>query len=76
MSQEIEVVFQEGVQQLEAGKYSKALNTFNQILDLQPHHHQALKKRGETLGYLGRGEEALENFHRAMELEVMAMQFG
>lgn len=76
MSREIEAIFQQGVKQLEAEEYSEALATFNHILDLQPNHHRTLKKRGETLGYLDRCEEALENLNRAVELEVMTMQFG
>ena len=44
----------------------EALACFDEVLAIDPHHHEALVKRGTALERLGRMDEAIESYDRAI----------
>ena len=57
-----------GVERLEAGDDRAALNAFNRVIELEPHHARAWMNRGNALFNLEQAEEALSAYDRAIEL--------
>lgn len=57
-----------GVERLEAGDDRAALNAFNRVIELEPHHARAWMNRGNALFNLEQAEEALLAYDRAIEL--------
>lgn len=57
-----------------AGRYRKALQSFEQALALQPEHLQALSGKGALLALLGQKREALKCCRRALERDPEAAE--
>lgn len=55
-------------------QFDEALDMFERALHLNPISVTALFRSGTTLAYLGRGEEALERVHNAMQLSPFDYQ--
>ncbi len=58
-----------GEVQFELGQFSKALQTFQQAIRLQPNHSDAYFKLGKTFSAAGNFEMAIKNFRRATQLK-------
>ncbi|MFM6396590.1 MAG: hypothetical protein ACKPFF_07880, partial [Planktothrix sp.] len=56
ISSEVEALFQQGIEQEEAGNFEGALLSFNQTIQLKPDHLCVWFYRGNTLKHLGRLE--------------------
>ncbi len=56
----------EGRKHLEANAPTQALECFDKILSAQPEHAEALAQRAEALEKLGREDEALADYNRAI----------
>jgi TolB-like protein len=54
--------------------FDRALGMFDQALQLNPISVTALFRSGTTLAYIGRGDEALERVHNAMQLSPFDYQ--
>ena len=55
-------------------EFDEALDMFERALQLNPISVTALFRSGTTLAYLGRGAEALERVHNAMQLSPFDYQ--
>ncbi|MEZ5563493.1 MAG: tetratricopeptide repeat protein [Gammaproteobacteria bacterium] len=55
-----------GLPLLKLGRFSEALDSFDQALTIKPDYAEALNKRGEALQALGRQKEALASYNRSL----------
>jgi tetratricopeptide (TPR) repeat protein len=55
------------------GKHDLALENYNRAVSLHPQHATNLSNRGDTLVNLGRFDEALASYERALAIEVSAV---
>jgi tetratricopeptide (TPR) repeat protein len=69
MPHKLLVAFNEGVNHSMAGDDPSAIQAFNKVLAVDPRHTLALSAKGFSLARLGRPEEALRCFLRAIELD-------
>ncbi|RKH12998.1 tetratricopeptide repeat protein [Corallococcus sp. CA053C] len=64
--------FNEGAHRSMAGDHEAAVQSFDQVLAVDPSHFPALTGKAFALKQLGRTEEALKGFQRAIELDPTA----
>ncbi|RKG92014.1 tetratricopeptide repeat protein [Corallococcus terminator] len=64
--------FNEGVHRSMSGNHEAAVQSFDQVLAVDPRHFPALTAKASALKQLGRTAEALKGFQRAVELEPTA----
>jgi len=62
-------VFNHGITELNLGNPKKALTLFNKVLELIPNHIDALIKKGNILGKLGKYVDAISIYDKVMEIE-------
>jgi TolB-like protein/class 3 adenylate cyclase/Tfp pilus assembly protein PilF len=51
-----------------AGRFEKALVSYNNALELNPNYSEALRWKGVVLGYLGKFDEALNSVEKSLEI--------
>ena len=51
------------------GKHSEAMDCYEHVLEINPHHVKTLSNRGSSLCYLEKFQEGIENFALALEIE-------
>ncbi len=51
------------------GNFKKALALFEQVLQLEPLHSNALIKKGNILGKFGKYDDAIESYDKILEIE-------
>jgi tetratricopeptide (TPR) repeat protein len=61
--------FNHGVTELNLGNSKKALTIFNKVLELIPNHIDALIKKGNILGKLGKYVDAISVYDKVTEIE-------
>jgi len=66
--EKVEDVYRQGLRDLENGRAAEALVRFDEVLASEPHHVNALMKRGESLRALGRHREAVVSLEQAIRL--------
>jgi tetratricopeptide (TPR) repeat protein len=69
MSHKLLAAFNEGVNRSMSGDHPSAIQSFDKVLSEDPRHSPALSAKGFSLARLGRPDEALRCFERAIELE-------
>ena len=71
MSQEVEALFNQGVDRYELGYLESALDCYDKVIEIKPDFHEAWINRSKVLDRLGRYQEATTNYYTAI-----ALQFG
>ena len=68
-SDDVEKLYNEGYLMSNLGRYEDAINYFDKVLKIDPHHIDSLYFKGLTLSDLGRDDEAIEYFDRLLVLK-------
>ena len=58
-----------GDEYFETGKYEKAIEAYNEYLELKPRHVKTIYNRGRCYQELGEQDKALEDFNTVIELD-------
>lgn len=66
--QDIEILFQKGIESIESQKFEEAIEHWEKALGIYPHLPQLWHNRGSALGQLQRYEDALVSFEIAIQL--------
>jgi lipopolysaccharide biosynthesis regulator YciM len=66
--EKVEDVYRRGLRDLENGRAAEALARFEEVLSSEPHHVNALMKRGDSLRALGRYRDAVASLEQAIRL--------
>ena len=76
MQQNIDELFNSGVQSLNLGNPKEAMKIFSKVLELEPNHQKALVKIGNVLGKLGKYQQAISYYDKALlndECDLLAL---
>ena len=68
VSEEVEGLYLRGLDSLVDGRHEKALARFEEVLEKEPDHQNALIKKGDTLRALRRHREAAETLERVVRM--------
>ncbi len=63
-----DMLFEKGISFIKSGKYEKALEYINEVLELEPANIKILFHKGFTLNRLGRFEEAASYFDKVLAI--------
>ena len=69
MSQEVEALFNQGVDHYELGYLESALDCYDKVIEIKPDFHEAWINRSKVLDRLGRYQEATTNYYTAIALQ-------
>ncbi|MEG3894526.1 MULTISPECIES: tetratricopeptide repeat protein [unclassified Microcoleus] len=69
MSQEVEALFNQGVDRYELGYLESALDCYDKVIEIKPDFHEAWINRSKVLDRLGRYQEATTNYYTAIALQ-------
>ncbi len=67
--QNIEALFNKGIEYMEKGEFQEAYKTFSEVIENIPDEPEAYVQRGIALNRLGQFQEAVEDFKTAISLE-------
>lgn len=62
------IQYELGAAHLSVGSYPEAIKVFNEVLQINPNHFEALHDMGVAYALCGKTEEALDKFHRAVAI--------
>jgi len=68
-TKDVKTLVDQGVANLEAGKFDQALSDFNEAMKLKPNDAALYDYRGVAYRAKGQDDKALEDFHQAIELD-------
>ncbi|MBP9015911.1 MAG: tetratricopeptide repeat protein, partial [Candidatus Atribacteria bacterium] len=66
---EVYQLFHQAFSLIREQKYPEALEIYNAIINLLPHHPVAYAQRGNVYYYLGDIDKAIDDYSKAIELE-------
>lgn len=56
------------------GIYAEAISSFDRLVKINPNNYDAWFNRGFILGKLGRYKEAINSYHKAIEIKSKYLQ--
>jgi tetratricopeptide (TPR) repeat protein len=67
----IELIYEQGLRSYDSGDYSAAIETFNEVLSLNPQFVDGYNFRGNAYAALGDYENALNDYTKAIEVDPL-----